>query len=155
MKESKDQLSSNTHIFPAPERQEELGQLVMDWAEQGCRALLIDFKQKMVVVHGSSYSQDPKFGSESLPFFLSSLEIEMLPDEHALEEAANSLEEHAPANHIRAGFFCNPLLRDRIASSCQIQVYPSDILESNTLLLCTQDEQESTWNLFGALISPT
>ncbi len=81
-------LLNSTKILALPKTNLELGQQVVSFADEGCRAIIIDFLQGVMVVHPSGAGTAPELTEESVSYLLKTQHLKMINDEHEI----NSIE---------------------------------------------------------------
>lgn len=134
-------LLNSTKILPLPKTNLELGQQVVSFADEGCRAIIIDFLQGVMVVHPTGAGMTPELTEESVSYLLKTQHLKVIEGEHALDDIENVISINMPS--------CTHIVLSKRYQTTSIttsrRILWTNIVLPTIALLIHQKDPQSEW----------
>lgn len=141
-------LLNNTKILALPKTNLELGQQIVSFADEGCRAIIIDFLQGVMVVHPAGAGTTPELTEESVSYLLKTQHLKMINDEHAINNIDLVIDKNMPScTHI---VLSKKYLNTSINTSRKI-LWTNIVLPTIALLI-RQKNQQLDWEIMSMFL---
>ncbi len=145
------ELLNNTKIIPLPKTNVELGQQIVSIADEGCRAIIIDFLQGVMVVHPSGAGLVPELTEESISYLLKTQHLQMIDGEHDLQDLEAIIQELVPTcTHVALN-----KAHQRATINTSKRILWTNLIFSHIALLIHQKTPQSEWIVASVCIKPT
>lgn len=134
-------LLNSTRILPLPKTNLELGQQVVSFADEGCRAVIIDFLQGVMVVHPTGAGTTPELTEESVSYLLKTQHLKVIEGEHSLADIENMISASMPS--------CTHIVLSKKYQTTSIntsrKILWTNIVLPTIALLIHQKDPQSEW----------
>ena len=144
-------LLNSTKILPLPKTNLELGQQIVSFADEGCRAIIIDFLQGVMVVHPTGAGTTPELTEESVSYLLKTQHLKVIDGEHSLADIENMISVSMPS--------CTHIVLSKKYQTTSIntsrKILWTNIVLPTIALLIHQKDPQSEWLIMSMYLKVT